>query len=128
MSTNFGMAYTVKVMQVSASHALLIIQETIGPQQLNAFKHYMKRYFSHKGIKAEKQVEKVLYNIDSCDMQVWVKENESELKALTFSIFIAQLKEKVLATNWMLEMAQTADKETGGGDVCRVGEQLEGGQ
>ncbi|KAG6886533.1 hypothetical protein C0992_003536, partial [Termitomyces sp. T32_za158] len=80
---------------------------------LDAFEHSAKRYFSHKGIAPERQVEKVLYNIDLSDVRAWVRENEGELKDLTFAAFMSRLREEVLATDWEWEMAQALTKKQG---------------
>lgn len=73
---------------------------------MDAFKYSAKHNFSHKGVKEKERVEKVMYNIDSSDVHAWVKENEEELRQLTFSIFMAHLRSLVFATNWMWEVAQ----------------------
>lgn len=98
-------SYTAEVTQISVSHAPIIGRGSIGPRQLDAFEYSAKRFFSHKSIKEEERVEKVMYNIDSSDVRAWVRENEEELKALTFSMFMARLRSLVLATDWAWEVA-----------------------
>lgn len=58
-------------------------------------------------------MEKVLYNVDSSNIRAWVKENKDELKALTLSVFMAQLRGEVLAMDWMCEMVQLLTKKQG---------------
>ncbi|KAG6895464.1 hypothetical protein C0993_009538, partial [Termitomyces sp. T159_Od127] len=80
MPSSFSSVYTAEVSQASASHAPIIGRGTIGPLQLDSFEYSAKRYFSHKGIPVDKQVKKVLYNIDSSEVWAWVREKEEELK------------------------------------------------
>ncbi|KAG6872944.1 hypothetical protein C0992_009233, partial [Termitomyces sp. T32_za158] len=74
------------------------------------------RYFSHKGITEEKQVERILFNIDETTVRAWVRENEKELKGLTFAVFMARLRGIVLSTEWDWEVAQTLSKKQGEGE------------
>ncbi|KAG6864320.1 hypothetical protein C0993_009007 [Termitomyces sp. T159_Od127] len=91
-STMFNSVYTAEVLQASASHAPII---------------------GHKGIVVNKQVEKVLYNVDSSDVRAWVQENEEELKGLTFPVFMLRLRGQVLATDWEWATAQCLTKKQG---------------
>ncbi|KAG6882171.1 hypothetical protein C0993_011697, partial [Termitomyces sp. T159_Od127] len=108
-STMFNSVYTAEVSQASTSHAPIIGRGSIGPQQLDYFEYCAKHYFSYKGIMVDKQVEKVLYNVDSSDVQ----ENEEELKGLTFPVFMSCLRGEVLATDWEWATAQCLTKKQG---------------
>ncbi|KAG6881209.1 hypothetical protein C0993_002403, partial [Termitomyces sp. T159_Od127] len=112
-STMFNSVYTAEVLQASTSHAPIIGRGSIGPRQLDYFEYCAKRYFSHKGIAVDKQVEKVLYNVDSSDVRAWVRENEEELKGLTFPVFMSCLRGQVLATDWEWATAQCLTKKQG---------------
>ncbi|KAG6875231.1 hypothetical protein C0992_004669 [Termitomyces sp. T32_za158] len=105
--------FTAEVTQVSASHAPVIGRGLIGPKQLDAFEHGAKRYFSHKGIEDDKQVGKIMYNIDSSEVKAWIREKETELMGLTFAVFMAKLRGVVLSSDWEWEVVQVLSKKQG---------------
>ncbi|KAG6884570.1 hypothetical protein C0993_009934, partial [Termitomyces sp. T159_Od127] len=94
---NMG-GYTAEVTQVSASHAPVIGKG---------------RYFCHKEIEPERQVERIMFNIDSPEVRAWVREKEEDLKKLTFLVFMARLRGIVLSTDWAWEVAQMLSKKQG---------------
>ncbi|KAG6875011.1 hypothetical protein C0993_011204, partial [Termitomyces sp. T159_Od127] len=109
---NYG-GYTAEVTQVSASHAPVIGRGTVGPKQLDEFEYNCRRYFSHREVEEGKQVERIMYNVDVPEVRAWVRENEKELKELTFSVFMARLRGIVLSTDWAWEVAQTLSTKQG---------------
>ncbi|KAG6870446.1 hypothetical protein C0995_012912, partial [Termitomyces sp. Mi166 len=91
--------YTAEVTQVLASHAPIIGRGSIGPRQLEEFEYKALHFFSHKNVEEAKRVEKVIYNIDSPEVRAWVKENDVELRKLTFAVFMARLHALVLSSD-----------------------------
>lgn len=57
--------YTAEVMAGFGESCPVIGKGTIGPRKLEEFEYNCKRYFSHKRIVEDKQVESIMYNVDS---------------------------------------------------------------
>lgn len=52
-----------------------------------------------------------MFNIEAPVVHAWVRENEVELRGLTFAVFMARLRGIVLSTDWAWKVAQTLLKK-----------------
>ena len=88
------------IRQASARVPPTLTEGKITPEILHRWERACLHFFRHKKVKEEDQVEDILFGVKDLRLSHWIEANESPLKALPFSKFMAELREEALGIDW----------------------------
>ena len=88
------------VKDVNPKIAPILTPGKITPEILHRWEKSCKEYFRIKNVAESKKVESILSCLQDLRIADWAKANEVILKALEFSEFMDQLKERALEKDW----------------------------
>ncbi|RDB23650.1 Transposon Tf2-9 polyprotein [Hypsizygus marmoreus] len=86
--------------QFAPSHAPILSAGIITYDNFKIFEKMCLRFFSHKSIAIEEQVQRVIYNFEDVSVQDWLDGDFDKFVALTFPNFATEFMKKWLPTHW----------------------------
>ncbi|RDB23373.1 hypothetical protein Hypma_009410 [Hypsizygus marmoreus] len=86
--------------QLAPSHAPILSAGIITYDNFKIFEKMCFRFFSHKSIAPEDQVQRIIYNFEDVSVQDWLEADFDKFAALTFPNFATEFMKKWLPTYW----------------------------
>ncbi|RDB15414.1 Transposon Ty3-G Gag-Pol polyprotein [Hypsizygus marmoreus] len=86
--------------QLAPSHAPILSPGVITYDNFKVFEKMCQRFFSHKSIAPNEQVQRIIYNFEDTSVQDWLDADFDKFVALTFPNFATEFMKKWLPLYW----------------------------